>query len=614
MYQFRNLRFLFFYIVFLAFPSTFMAQSTEYLWPTEASPYLTSTFGETRSAHFHAGLDIKTWGREGYEVYATRQGKLHRIAIGPDGYGKVIYLEHDDGTFSLYAHLQRFASRFQSIVDSTRLKNFSFEIDTLFNEQVIPVQQGEIIGYTGSTGVGPPHLHFELRDHKHRPFNALKTGLDVRDDLPPVFSELLAEPLKAGQLPQIKKPIAVTDNRDIKTYDFGVLKVEGPIGLALDVYDEVSQVTNKYAAYELLMIHENDTLFYSRLDSFSYHMDKQMFIDRAAAPGSSKKRFQRLYLKDGNTLPFYVKAENSHDVPFRSGNFTFIAKDYFGNASRGILRIEKEPKRNNSSSPNADNECLISTENGCYWTENWISTPYKNFIDLTNMVNYPQVSSTHFTGNTKQIHLAGPEYSHKIVRLNPSQSLKATINRHTTLYFPESSVFDTLSLSVNAYDNRITLFPEQAAIRLAYAIAHYLENTEAPVQSYGFYELDLKDNEYDYIESKVRGNTLWAYPRKTGIFVVKPDTVPPAARNPRIRKLGSIEVISVTAEDELSGIDYKNSFISVNGQRGILEYEPEDDRISFYHPHFVLKNTNFVELQLLDNVNNKATVNFIVEK
>jgi len=616
MYLSLNIRVISVYILFVMLQTSSKAQSADYLWPTEASPYLTSTFGETRSAHFHAGLDIKTWGREGYKVFATRSGKLHRIAISPDGYGKVIYLEHDDGTISLYAHLQRFAPRFQDIVDSTRLRDFSFEIDTVFQKETIAVQKGEIVGYSGSTGVGPPHLHFELRDHQQRPFNALTTNLKVRDELPPVFYELLAEPLKPGQFPQTKTPVSVTtDSINIKTYHFGTLQVHGAIGLALDVYDEVRQVTNKYAAYELIMIHKNDTLFHSRLDYFSYDVDEQMFIDRAAAPGSTRRRFQRLYLKDGNSLPFYLKAEKSHDIPIRTGNFTFIAKDYFGNVSKAIVFIEKKPKEDIHNPINNDGiECLISVKNDCYWTENWVSASQNTFISLKSLEDRPQISSNLFTGTEKKMYLAGPEHSHKILRLNPSHSLNATINRHTSLYIPAGSVFDTLSISVAAGDTGITILPEQAPIRSLYMVAHYLQHPTAPVQSYGFYELDHEKNEYEYIESKVKGNTLWTYPRKTGIFFVKADTIPPAARNPHIRKLGSTDVISVTAEDGLSGIDYQNSSISVNGQQGILEYEPEDDRISFYHPHFVLKNTNFVELHLLDNAGNKATVNFIVEK
>src|SRR5690625_2760157 len=64
---------------------SFLSDTTHYLWPTDASPYISSTFGETRAAHFHAGLDIRTWGQEGYRVFATRDGIISRISTGPTG-------------------------------------------------------------------------------------------------------------------------------------------------------------------------------------------------------------------------------------------------------------------------------------------------------------------------------------------------------------------------------------------------------------------------------------------------------------------------------------------------------------------------------------------------
>ncbi|HDL17610.1 MAG TPA: hypothetical protein ENH29_00985 [Bacteroidetes bacterium] len=62
-----------------------------YLWPTDAGHNLTSSFAEFWSGHFHAGIDIKTWGREGYKVFATRSGYVWKVRISPFGYGRVIY-------------------------------------------------------------------------------------------------------------------------------------------------------------------------------------------------------------------------------------------------------------------------------------------------------------------------------------------------------------------------------------------------------------------------------------------------------------------------------------------------------------------------------------------
>lgn len=165
--------------------------SQPYLWPTDSGQYLSSTFGETRSAHFHAGLDIKTWGQEGYRVFASRDGILHRLLITERGYGKAIYLQHADSSYTVYAHLQRFNDNFQHIADSIRMQDHSFEMDEALSSQQIKVKQGDVIGYTGSTGIGPPHLHFEIRDASNNPINALTKGLEVKDEIPLFFHPLL---------------------------------------------------------------------------------------------------------------------------------------------------------------------------------------------------------------------------------------------------------------------------------------------------------------------------------------------------------------------------------------------------------------------------------------
>ncbi len=49
--------------------------------PLDIPLILSGTFGELRSNHFHAGLDIKTQGRQGLEVKASAKGFISRIKI-----------------------------------------------------------------------------------------------------------------------------------------------------------------------------------------------------------------------------------------------------------------------------------------------------------------------------------------------------------------------------------------------------------------------------------------------------------------------------------------------------------------------------------------------------
>ena len=53
-------------IFMLAFASIF---PQEILWPTQTSKVFSSNFGENRDDHFHMGVDIKTGGKIGIEVF-----------------------------------------------------------------------------------------------------------------------------------------------------------------------------------------------------------------------------------------------------------------------------------------------------------------------------------------------------------------------------------------------------------------------------------------------------------------------------------------------------------------------------------------------------------------
>ena len=80
----------------------------QYPNPVKIPVYLSATFAEIRSNAFHAGVDIRTQGVEGKEVFAVADGYVSRIGVSPFGYGKVIYITHNDGFTSVYAHLSKF--------------------------------------------------------------------------------------------------------------------------------------------------------------------------------------------------------------------------------------------------------------------------------------------------------------------------------------------------------------------------------------------------------------------------------------------------------------------------------------------------------------------------
>lgn len=89
----------------------------------------------------HRGTDLVA--ATGTPVMATAGGVVEKRER-QRGYGNVIFLSHAGGKYTtVYAHLSRFAKKLKV---GTR------------------VRQGEVIGYSGSTGLATgPHLHYEFR-------------------------------------------------------------------------------------------------------------------------------------------------------------------------------------------------------------------------------------------------------------------------------------------------------------------------------------------------------------------------------------------------------------------------------------------------------------------
>ncbi len=113
----------------------------------------------------HKGVDYAA--PRGTPVKATGSGKIvFRGRKG--GYGNTVVIQHGSSYSTLYAHLNNFA-RGEKIGDR--------------------VQQGEIIGYVGSTGLATgPHLHYEFRvNGVHR--NPLTVKLPDAAPLPKQFRE-----------------------------------------------------------------------------------------------------------------------------------------------------------------------------------------------------------------------------------------------------------------------------------------------------------------------------------------------------------------------------------------------------------------------------------------
>lgn len=626
----------------------FLTPGAKYLWPTTASHDMSSSFAETRPNHFHAGLDIKTWGRRGYPVVATRSGILWRLRTDPVGYGRVVYLQHKDGSYSVYAHLEHFAPRIQHLADSLRMINYQYNFDQYVSKYHIHIKQGQVIGYTGSSGAGPPHLHFELRTPEKHPFNPFLTNLKVEDHIAPIFQELSVEPLHSNSLAEGRKRIYLRRVRRLgkRSYTFGTIRVRGSIGLGVEVYDKSDHVDNVYAPYQLILKRGNTVYFHSRVDSFSYKNTAQLNLDRVyPILRKSKRGFQRLYVHDGNTLTYYIQTKNRGrlNLPPGTYNFTILASDYWGNTSKATLRLivmkpEPAPKpviKHISAmatpvSLKNDNPIPPGIIERWHWTENWFA-PSSNIhtLDMISTSSHPKEEliyhmKSHHSGIPVKyrkpviIRLSNGDESY-LHRIYPGkQEIIRTPDRRATAHFTTSSVYDTLSVIFNhgIYHHKpfLYLLPEEEPMHNDVTLSYKLGDKSKNEKGLAFYTYKKSKRKYEYLNSIKRGNRLKAKVDEFGFYYILQDTVKPSVSHPEIFKQHDGKwVASVRLTDNLSGIDYEQVQFYVNGVRGIAEYHPEARKLVYYRPHFLPERSDTLKIVASDRVGNTASKTFVIK-
>lgn len=167
-------------------------RSSDLMYPLLIKPKLNASFGEMRPNHFHMGLDLSTEAKENLPVQAPADGYIARIKIESGGFGRAIYINHPNGTTTVYAHMNRFLPAVETYLEKKQYEQESWKIDLSVPAGLFRVKRGQLIGYSGNTGSSEgPHLHFELRDTKtEHCLNPLTNGISVEDHVSPEPKQL----------------------------------------------------------------------------------------------------------------------------------------------------------------------------------------------------------------------------------------------------------------------------------------------------------------------------------------------------------------------------------------------------------------------------------------
>ena len=528
-------------------------------YPLEIPIILSGTFGELRPNHFHAGIDIKTKGTEGFKVYSIGDGYVSRIQITHGGYGKALYIKHDNGQSSVYAHLQKFSPKIEKIVKEIQYSKESYTFRTYPSKDEIRISEKELIGFSGNTGRSfGPHLHYELRDELDRPINPMAfKNYSVKDTIPPVvlglYYKLIPENSISGsnssfnelKLKKISNNLFISDT----------LKTSGLVGFGINSFDRMNNTWNKMGLSNIKTNIDGNEIFNMDLNSFSYDEWRHIntFIDYPYYK-NKKIKIQKLYIEEFNPLDMYKRSLGDGVVKINETNVTYLYSvklfDFNKNQSEILVPIQWE-KQNDLSNRKLDFENMFK-------------------------VNKDSTYNFKFPGAKVSIE-KNSFYTDKIIQIFEENNL---------LHVDKDSIpllkGITIKMDVSRYND---------SIRNRTYIGRIGENKKS-----------------SFVSSKKEENYVVAKVNNLGDFVIKIDSIKPNISVIDISDnqwISNRKNLSIKISDNESGV--KNYRGTINDKWILLEYNPMKGILTYDFNDNVNRDDvkNVLEIKIEDNVGNE---------
>ena len=533
---------------------------TNFRSPLDIPLVLAGTFGELRSNHFHAGIDIKTKGMEGFPVLAIDSGYVSRLKTRPGGYGKALYLTHYNGYVSVYAHLQGFEAVISSYLLSKQYSAQKFSVDLFPEIEQFKFHKGDTIAWTGNSGGSTaPHLHFEIRDAKtQQTINPLLFGFKVKDTTPPTLRNLHVYPLNShstinGTADTLRLPIRKVSARKYSLDSIDIV-VNGIIGFGIDVFDRLDNAPNKNGIYSIELFVDSNLIYKHKMERFSFSETRYInsFMDYHAKKNYSI-RPQKSFKDPNNDLSIYEFLENEGHLKFdtsKKHEAYYLIKDAQGN----------------------------------------MSTFSFNFFSDTSLVSIEKASQSNLFLHEEDNSYEEDDFS---------------------LFMKQNSLYNDLEFrykmikSTNDFVSDIhCVHNKETPVHSAFSIGLNLQNVTDSLRSKTqICTVDSKGN-ISCLSSNWKGDTLIAKSRSFGDFSAVVDTVAPILKTKSFTyDLSEAQNMSFTVEDKLSGISTYNAF--VDGNWVLLEYDPKNKRLTHFFDGAITSGKHLLELVVVDSVKNE---------
>ncbi len=543
-------KFLILFILFLiSFNSISQTNSLNSSPPLNIPLIISGTFGELRANHFHAGLDIKTNGKVGYQVKSFYGGYVDRIRVSTSGYGKALYIKHPNGLTSVYAHLSKFSSKIESFVKSHQYKKEVFEIQLFPKDNEIKVKAGEIIGLSGNTGGSSgPHLHFEVRNSiNQKTINPLNYLNNIKDDRNPSIRSMYVFENNDGYPETISK-------HEIKKINDSVYKSEniligGKISFGLNMFDRQSLSYNRNGIYKA-SIYQNDSL------KFEYTFNK---------------------------------------LDFEDSEFINLLRDYKTKKEKGITiqRIIKHPESKKSFLINKNNNGFFDIKNN------------KKYFFTLKISDYEGNNSfLEITIIGKKIKNNFLKAEGKLIKTDKDYLIKF---KDKEIMFKKNTLYDNVYLNIKESNDTLYIDKDIYPLKNPIEISFKINSNDSLLNRQSFISKLNSKGKPIYLSTQKKENKFHLKSNSLGVFFIAKDTISPEIKPVNFYKgqwISRLNYLKLKIKDDFSGIKNYKGFL--NNKWILFEYEPKTKILTYNFSDIKFKNTKHnLKIYLEDNVGNK---------
>ena len=589
----------------------FISGSQDLLFPINpgSQNYLSGNLGELRSDHFHMGLDIKTYGRINVPVYASDDGYIERVRVSGTGYGKALYLKHNNGFKSVYAHLNSFHKEIEKYVTDYQYRNEKFIVN-LYPGKKFYFKKGEIIGYSGNSGSsGGPHLHYEIRDREENVMNPLNFSFkEIKDNIKPTIKSVSLKTLSFdsrinGMYGLLDIPIQGGNKIN--------LNLEGDIGISVSAFDMLDGYLHKvgisrfqlFLDNKLLVDNKIDTLSYSETNFVSWFIDQDIFK-------KFRKQYVKLYQDDGNKLSFHKNSENGI-INFnkqKSYKINIVVFDFFNNKSSVEINVNNNKiKKYNFIDLFDDNYYVLGNTlviRSKIENREFIEVKFLNRLDISRSIFSDELYNYYIIDLRNDLpekaFLQDKEIDFNFIEIE-NDKIYDLDNKNLKLEIANNNIFDTMYVEFEKKIDTIEKFIFKNSLPLKKVVSVTLK----PKKTYNKEKSFIYDisNKPSFIGGVWEENNIVLKTSELSEYSILEDKDPPVIE--RVKFNNDLMVFRIY--DELSGI--KSYEGRINNNWILFEYDNKNDIIISKKKNSIQSFKGRFVLEVIDNTNNRRTLN-----